>query len=227
MLKLEAQTRDVFGKKLKSNPPAGGGGKKGKIPAVVYGPKNPTVSIFIPAQEFEKIWKQAGESEVINLEIEGKGVEVLIHDVDINPITDEPRHADFYAALADKPIRANIPLVFIGIAPAVKEQGGLLVKVLHELEIEALPKDLPKKIDVDLSVLANIGDHINAGDIKLPTQVKSIAKLEDTVAVVETPKEEEKEEEQQQASVEDIKVSEEKGKKDDEGDEAKKDEQKK
>jgi large subunit ribosomal protein L25 len=185
MLKLNAEKRDIFGKKLRTV------AADEKIPAVLYGPKMASLPIFVPSADFRKVWKQAGESTVVSLEIGGKQTNVLIHDVVFDPLTNEPIHADFYAALMDKPVKAHIPLEFEGVAPAVKEHGAVLVKVLHSIEVEALPKDLPHEIKVDLKALAFTGDHISAGDIKLPASVKLVTKTDEVVAVAEEPKKEE------------------------------------
>ena len=115
----------------------------------------------------------------------------------------------------DKPITADVNIVFEGAAPAVKELGGVLVKVLHKLEIEALPKDFPHEIKIDVSKLTNIGDRITVKDLALGKSVK-VKVREDQVIVLVKPHEEEKVEEAPKA-IEDIELSEKKGKKEEEG----------
>jgi len=117
----------------------------------------------------------------------------------------------------DKPITAEVKIVFEGVAPAVKEKGGVLVKVLHSLKIEALPKDFPHEIKIDVSKLANIGDRITVKDLALGKSVKIEAR-EDQVIVLAKPHTEEKVEEAPKA-IEDIELSEKKGKKEEEGEE--------
>ena len=117
----------------------------------------------------------------------------------------------------DKPITAEVKIIFDGVAPAVKELGGVLVKVLHSLEIEALPKDFPHEIKIDVSKLANIGDRITVKDLALGKSVKIEAR-EDQVIVLAKPHTEEKVEEAPKA-IEDIELSEKKGKKEEEGEE--------
>ena len=146
--------------------------------------------ITISKSEFKKVWKEAGESSVIDLVGKDIEAEALIYDIDRDPVTDEPRHADFYVFEKGKKIEIAVPLEFIGIAPAVKDMGGTLVKVLHELEIEALPKDLPHNIRVDISSLLNFDSQILAKDIKLPQGVVLVTKLEEVVASVYETKEE-------------------------------------
>ncbi|KKT13103.1 MAG: 50S ribosomal protein L25 [Parcubacteria group bacterium GW2011_GWC1_43_30] len=108
--------------------------------------------------DFLKVWKEAGASSIVTLETPEGIKESLIQDVDLDPITGTPRHADFYIFEKGHKLEVELPLEFVGISPAVKDLGGMLVKVLHELKIEAMPKDLPHNIKVDVSVLINFGD---------------------------------------------------------------------
>jgi large subunit ribosomal protein L25 len=164
--------------------------KAGKIPAVFYGKKEASTPIMLSYAIFEKTLKEAGESTILHLEGDGIDVDVLIHEVDLNPVTDKPRHADFYAIEKGKKLEIKIPLEFIGVAPAVKDLGGILVKVMHEIEISALPKDLPQKLEVDISSLVAFDSVLTAKDIKLPEGVELRVKLEDIIASVYEPKEE-------------------------------------
>ena len=183
MLKLNVENRDKTQKNFALR-------KAGKMPAVFYGKKEKSTPITISKSEFKKVWKEAGESSVIDLVGKDIEAEALIYDIDRDPVTDEPRHADFYVFEKGKKIEIAVPLEFIGIAPAVKDMGGTLVKVLHELEIEALPKDLPHNIRVDISSLLNFDSQILAKDIKLPQGVVLVTKLEEVVASVYETKEE-------------------------------------
>jgi len=202
---LNAQKRDIFRKKLDK---ARSGGK---LPAVVYGPKTKPISIFVSSSDFKKVFNDAGESTVVDLKIDDKPLSVLIQEVTIGPVSREPLHVDFYAALMDKPVEASIPLEFIGVSPAVKELGGMLVKVMHEIEVEALPANLPHDLKVDLSLLVNLDDHIVASKIQLPQGVKLISKEDESVVIVEAPRGE-TEETTTEKTIADIEV-EKKGKK--------------
>ncbi|HEY9480643.1 MAG TPA: 50S ribosomal protein L25 [Candidatus Paceibacterota bacterium] len=162
--------------------------KSGRIPAVFYGKKEASTPISIGLMDFAKAYKQAGESTVVILKGEGIEVESLIHDIDLHPVTGKPLHADFYVFEKGKPIKVSVPLEFVGVAPAVKELGGTLVKVLHDIEIEALPKDLPHKIEVDIAGLADFKSTVKAGDIKLPAGVKLAINPDDIVASAAEPK---------------------------------------
>ncbi len=185
MLELQTEKREIFGKKLKPFR------KQGKLPAVLYGPKEKSQPLFVLLKDFKKLWKEAGESTVIQLNLEKSRKEVLIQDVAMDPIKDEPIHVDFYAVQMDKPIEASIALVFEGVSPVVKNLGGVLVKVMHEVEVEALPKNLPHELIVDISKLENFEDKILAKDIVLPEGVKLITSPEEVIALVEEPREEE------------------------------------
>ena len=169
--------------------------KNGEIPAVFYGKKEKTTPISVAFKDFVKVWKEAGESSVVNLKIEGgEDLEALIQDVDSDPVRSIPRHADFYVFEKGKKLKIKTPIEFTGVSPAVKDLGAILLKVLHELSIEALPKDLPKKIEVDIGSLKNFGDSVIAKNIKLPTGVSLEENPEEVVVSVFEPKEEKEEE---------------------------------
>lgn len=162
----------------------------GKIPAVFYGPKDPSTPIKVVLADFKKAWKTAGESTVVVLEGEGIDADVLIHQVDLHPVTDVAIHADFYAIEKGKKLSVDVPLVFVGVSGAVKDLGAVLVKVAHEVEIEALPKDLPHTLEVDISGLVAFDSVLTAADIKLPAGVVLKVKPEEVIASVYEPKEE-------------------------------------
>ena len=164
--------------------------KSGQMPAVFYGPKDPSTPIKVSLIDFKKTWKTAGESTVVVLEGDGIDADVLIHAVDLDPVTDVAIHADFYAIEKGKKLSVDVPLEFIGVSPAVKDLGAVLVKVAHEVEIEALPKDLPHSLEVDISTLINFDSVITAQEVKLPAGVTLMVKPEEVIASVYEPKEE-------------------------------------
>lgn len=167
--------------------------KGGEIPAVFYGAGKNTTSISIPIVEFKKVWRDAGESSAIKVEMLDSNINALIHEVQVDPVTDEPIHVDFLAIDMKKKIRVNVPLVFDGVSNAVKSGIGNLVKVLHEVEIEALPNDLPHNLIVDISKLNSLEDSITVSDIKLPIGVVVIANETDIVASIVAQVEEKEE----------------------------------
>lgn len=145
--------------------------EEGFIPAVIYGKKEETTSVKLPVADFKKTFKEAGESSIISLKGLEEDKEVLIQDMDVDPVLGNPLHVDFYAIEKGKKLTVKVPLEFVGVAPAVKELNGILVKVMHELEIEVLPKDLPQHIDVDIAGVVDFETSIHVKDLKLPEGV--------------------------------------------------------
>ncbi len=141
--------------------------KRGFAPAVFYGPKEDATPIMINARKLESLWKAAGETTVIKLSGAGHDLDTLIKDIQVHPVTGQILHADFYALEKGKKVEIAVPLHFVGEAPAIK-LGFVISKALHEIEIEVAPAELPHALEIDLSVLANAGDHITVGQIKLP-----------------------------------------------------------
>ena len=186
MLKLKAQKRNMDENLSALR-------KSGLLPAVFYGAKNPSTPISINEKDFAKIWKEAGESSTVTIEFDGKNITTLIHEVQAEPVKDIPIHVDFLAIDINKAIRVNVPIEFVGEAPAVKKSLGILVKVMHEIEVEALPKDLPHNIEVDVSGLDTLESQISVADLKLPAGVTVIAKPEEVVAAISAMKEEKEE----------------------------------
>jgi large subunit ribosomal protein L25 len=166
----------------------------GMVPAVVYGALVENTSISVSSIDFSKVLKTGGESSAIGLDLEGKKIDVLIHDVQVDPVKGSPIHIDFLAIDMNKPVEVTIPLEFTGVAPAEKSGLGSLVKVLHEVEIKALPKDLPHTITVDISTLEDLTHQIHIKDIVLPTGVTMITAEDEVVALVAAAKEEKEEE---------------------------------
>lgn len=164
--------------------------RSGKIPAVFYGPKEESTPVTLSASEFQKVWRVSGESSVIELTGVGETKEVLINDIDRDPVSGVIRHVDFYVPEKGKKVEVSVPLEFIGEAPAVKELGGVLTKVLHELTIEVLPKNLPHAIEVDIRTLKDFEVQIHVRDLKLPEGVTALADADEVVALVAEVKEE-------------------------------------
>lgn len=171
--------------------------RNGMVPAVVYGARVENTTISVPSVLFGKILKEAGETSTVSLEIaEGKDsstskkVDVLIHEIQRDPIKGFPIHIDFLAVDMNKPIEVAVPLEFEGIAPADKNGLGVLVKALYEVEIRALPKDIPHSLSVDLSTLNTLEDQIHVKNIKLPSGIEMLTSEEEVVALVTPVKEE-------------------------------------
>jgi len=202
MLTLKVKIRKDLGKKVKVLR------KQGILPAVLYGPKIKNLSIEIDFKEFENIYKEAGESSLISLEVDPsansgqvKKFPVLIHEVKKDPLSGKPIHADFYQPILTEEVEATVPIVFEGEALAVKELGGTLVREISEIEVKALPKNLPHEIKVDINGLKTLDDEILVKDLKLPENVTIQRDKNEIVALV-TPPETEKIEEELEKPIE-------------------------
>jgi large subunit ribosomal protein L25 len=158
--------------------------KTGEIPAVFYGTGKTSTSISISIIDFKKIWREAGESSTVKISMGDNNIDALIHEVQVHPVTEEPIHVDFLAVDMNKKIKVNVPLEYIGISNAVKNGLGNLVKVLHEVEVEALPKNLPHNLEVDISKLETTEDQIFVSNIKLPTGVVIVTEGHEVVASI-------------------------------------------
>lgn len=192
MLSLSAKIRKDLGKKVKSLR------KKGKTPAILYGPGVKNLPLEIDLREFEKILKEAGESSLIKLQIgdekmKNKEFTVLIHEIERDPLTLKPIHIDFYQPKLKEEVEALVSLVFEGESKAVKELGGTLVKNIFEVKVKALPLNLPKEIKVSIEKLKTFEDEIFVSDLKLPEGVKILKEPQEIIASVSAPEKVEEE----------------------------------
>jgi len=156
------------------------------IAAVVYGPDVKNESISVDYKDFKKVLHEAGESQLIELSVEGEKEKrlVLIHEIQKDPVEDFFLHVDFLQPDLKEETEAEVPLVFEGEAPAVKDLGGTLVKNMSEIEVSALPQNLPHEIKVSLESLKTFEDRILVKDLVLPNNVKATANPEEIVALV-------------------------------------------
>jgi len=165
---------------------------KGLIPGIIYGHKFDNLPIYMEKKAIKEALKKVGESSIIELNIAGKEkINALIKDYQLDPVTDDILHVDFYAIHADERITLEIPLHFVGEPIGVKQSGGILEIIMREIEIECLPADIPEHIEVDLSPL-NIGNEILVSDLKLSEKIKVLNKSNSVIALVSAPEEEEK-----------------------------------
>lgn len=199
-LELKSKKREIFGKRVRVLR------NRGLIPAVVYGGKENGVSLVLELKDLKEIFKQAGESALIKLFIDdakfsAKGAvpagrqgpasgwkNVLIYDVSRDPVTDEINHVDFREVKMDKKITAKVPLSFVGDSLAVTDLGGVLVKAMQEIEVRALPSDLPHQIEVNISSLKTFEDNIAIKDLKLPPNIEILDNISSSVASVASPR---------------------------------------
>ena len=183
-LVLETQKRDmsVKPKALRA---------KSRIPAVYYGMGKENMHLTADYQSFRKLYESAGGNTVIDLKIDDKSVPVLIYDVQYDPVSDAFAHIDFKHVDMNKKVVAEVKIVVVGVAPAVKNFGGVLEITRHSFEIECLPKDLIHSIEVDVSGLDELNMAVHVSDLKIPATIKLLAELEDTVVKVSAPRKEE------------------------------------
>ncbi len=163
---------------------------EGFVPAVFYGRKEKSTPCVFLANEFKKVWRAAGESTVVVLEMPTGKISVLIHDVQVDPVKGVPIHVDFYAIEKGHELSVHVPVEFIGVSVAIKSLGGTLIKVLREIEVKALPENLPHGVEVDISNLEALDSQILAKDIKLPKGVTLVTSADEVVAAVALGKEE-------------------------------------
>ncbi len=190
--------------------------RNGNLPGVVYGASIENAPLTILLKDFQKVFKEVGESEAITLDLDGQKIPVLVHEVQYDPIKEFPVHVDFYAVDLKKEVTVSVQIEFEGEAPAAKQGLGSLVKVLYEIEVRALPQNLPHAVSVDLSGLTDIDSQISVSDIKLPAGVVAVTKDTEVVAAIATIKEEKEETPVDLSAIE----VEQKGKKEEEGGEA-------
>ena len=180
-IELNAQKRDIIGRGLNKLR------ESGYLPAVLYGKGQENLSLQIPVRDFNKAFQSAGESTLVYLSVDGQAYPTIIHDVSRDPLKDFILHADFYKVRLDEKIKTKVPVVFEGEAPAVKELLGIFVRNVNELEVEALPQNLPHEIIIDISTLKAFGDQILIKNIKVDGDFQIIADAEEIVATVQEP----------------------------------------
>jgi len=164
--KLTAQKREVVGRQVKQLR------KKGILPANVYGKKTKSLSIEVNSKDFSKVYKEVGETGLVDLTIEGeKEVRpILVHNVQLDPVKGDFLHADFHQIILTEKVGATIPVELMGISPAETQKLGILVKVISEIEVEALPTDLPESLPVEITKLEKVGDFVTVKDLKVNRQ---------------------------------------------------------
>lgn len=165
---------------------------EGQVPAVIYGAGTEPTNVTVDHNTLAKLFKTAGESTLVEMQIEGgKTVNVLIQDIQKDPLREEIIHADFRAVDMNKPIEAEVKLKFVGESPAVKALGGTLVRPLDTLLVKALPNALVSTLEVDLTRLATFDDVVRVSDLAVPEGVEILEEDNRTLAVVMPPRSEE------------------------------------
>lgn len=184
-IELEASLRTVTGSRVRSLR------ESGYLPAVLYGKGQEPISLQIPNKEFTKTFREAGESTLVYVTVGGQSYPTIIHDVARDPVSYAVLHADFYKVNLSEKIKTKVPVVFAGDSPAVTDLKGTFVRNVNELEVEALPQDLPHEITIDISVLKNFGDQILFKDVNLGSKVEIQGNPDEIIATVQEPLSEE------------------------------------
>lgn len=165
--------------------------QEGNTPAVIYGKGKDSKPLTISAHDFERVYREAGHSALVDLVLPDGEKKVLVQEVSAHPVNGKIEHVDFYEVSMTEKITTAVPLKFIGESTAVVDLSGTLITNKDEVEIECLPVDLPHEIEVDISVITDFEKSIHVSDIKVPTGVEIKDEPEETIATVEPPRSEE------------------------------------
>ncbi len=155
----------------------------GSVPAVVYGKKLASAPILVDTSDLLRVFRASGFSHIIDLVLDGKKHPVLIHDVQVHPVSGDFVHVDFYAIVASEKLHVTVPVKLIGNSPAARD-GAIIEHILQDIEVKCLPSDIPTDIEVDISALVNPGDIIHISDLTLDRTKIEILHHEDTDAIV-------------------------------------------
>lgn len=179
-IELKAQMRTVMGSKVKQIR------ESGFIPAILYGNGQEPLALQVTNKDFNKAFKSAGESTLVYVSVDGQTYPTIIHDIARHPASDAIIHADFFKVNLSHKIKTMVPVAFIGESQAVKD-GGIFIRNLNEVEVEALPQDLPHEIAFDMSTLVAFGDQILLKDAKIDSKVVMLGNAEEIIAAVQAP----------------------------------------
>ncbi|MBI5465627.1 50S ribosomal protein L25 [Candidatus Gottesmanbacteria bacterium] len=168
--KLKAEKRKITGRKVKKLR------QQGILPANIYGKGIKSLAVQLPVKDFLKVYEAAGETGIIELSLgQAKPDPVLVHNLQTHPVTSQPLHVDFHKVTLTEKVKATVPVVTVGEAPAVEQKTGVLLIPLDEIGVEALPADLPEHIKVDISKLESVDQEIKISDLKIPEKVTVLA----------------------------------------------------
>lgn len=192
---FEAEKVDAKAKDLRN---------QGKIPAVVYGKGFDNQKLALDQTSFNRLYKEAGSSNLIDLKIGGESEKVLIHDIQLHPVDGKILHVDFLKIDMKAKIKTEVPLEIVGETPLVIEQEGSLITNKDAVEVECLPNDLVDHIKVDVSVLTEFEQNIKVSDLKVPQGIEILDDPEEVIVLVQPPRSDEELEALEEAVVEDV-----------------------
>lgn len=185
--KLKVEKRKTTGRKVKLLR------REGILPGNIYGKKVKSQAVQLDLKSFLPVYQEVGETGVVSLQLKGetKIRPVLIHNIQLDPVTDRPLHADFYQVSLKEKVATEIPIELVGESPAVKEKLGILIQPLTGVEVEALPTELPDNFQIDIGKLEKVDDAVIVADLKVPEGVKILTGAKQILAKIEPPAKEE------------------------------------
>ena len=200
---LKVEKREVFGKKLKALR------KTGILPANIYGKNVPSIAVQLPLKSFVETFKETGETGLLELHLGDDKRPALIHSVQLDYVKNIPVHADFYQVNLKEKVKTMVPVVLVGEPTAFTENIGTLLHMVNEVEVEALPADLPEHFELDITHLAAVDDQVTVADLPkaegvevLTDPANIVAKIAELVAPEPEPVAEEAAEGEEGATAE-------------------------
>jgi large subunit ribosomal protein L25 len=180
---LAAEPRDIVGKKVAALR------RDGRLPAVVFGRGLESTSVSVDTHDFELLRRKIGSNALVDLSVgDGKAQPVLIHGVQVHPVTRRPLHVDLFLVRMTEELIVDVPLVPIGTSVAVVDEGGTLLHGLESVKVRALPDHLPQSIEYSIESLVDFDAAIHVRDLEIPSDVTLLADLDDVVAKVQAPR---------------------------------------
>lgn len=181
-VKLSASKRTRIGKKVANLR------REDKIPAILYGKSiDKPIPVTLDLGETSKLLREASVSTLITVDVDGEEHTTLIRDYQIDFVRGTLQHVDFLVVSLTETVRASVSIVLEGEAPIIAEEGGLLVTGLEQIEVEALPQDLPERLTVDVSGLTSFGSTILVRDLEVPAEVTVLSDPEELLVVATAP----------------------------------------
>lgn len=202
---VKVEARKIFGKKVKQLR------KDGLVPANIFGKDMKSVAITVDMKDFQKVFKEAGETALIDVKLGSEIYPSLIHNLQRDPKRDFVIHVDFHKVNLKEKITTYVPVILEGESPVAKSGEGLLLQTLNELEVECLPTDIPAHIAVDAEKLTEVGQSVHVKDLKVDKDKVEITNDPEEVVVTVQTAEMKEEEPEPEVSPEDVEATEEKG----------------
>ena len=182
---LKVEKREITGRKVNRMR------KEGILPANIYGKNIKSISLMVKEKDFEDMFKKAGETSLLKIELGKEKRPVLVHSVQMDPLSDRPIHVDFLQVDLKEKVTAEVPVELVGESPAEKQGSGTVVQYIQEIEVEALPTELPEKFEVDISNLIEVDNALFVKDLKVDKKKVEIKNdMEVIIVKVEAIKEE-------------------------------------